>query len=406
MKTDKTKKTAELYQSYVMPTYFPSDILFVRGAGMHLWDAKGKKYLDFGSGLSVCSLGHCHPDVTQAICEQAQKLVHVSNLYMNENQPKLAEKLIKNSFDGVCFFCNSGAEANEGLIKLARKWGSSKGRNEIIVMENSFHGRTLATLAATGRKKYREGFQPDMGGFKFVPFNDITAVENAIDKKTVAVMLELVQGEGGVIPADPEYIKKLRKLCDKKGILLLFDEIQTGMGRTGHLFAWQGYGIEPDAFSTAKALGNGVPIGVFIAKRKLENVIGYGMHGTTFGGTPLATAAGIAVIDTMLKDKVIENARKQGEYLMKKLSEFVLKYPCVQEVRGRGLLMGLVLDSPAGELLKLCRAKGLIALSAGETVFRLLPPLIVSKEDCDKALKIIDGALKEFCAGRKSESKK
>ncbi len=406
MKTDKTTKTAEMYRNYVMSTYPASDILFVRGAGARLWDAKGRKYLDFACGISVCNLGHCHPDVTQAICEQAQKLVHVSNLYMNENQPRLARKLIENGFDGVCFFCNSGAEANEGLIKLARKWGSAQGKTEIIVMEDSFHGRTLATLAATGRAKYRKGFQPDMPGFKFVPYNNLEAVKQAIDEKTAAVLLEPVQGEGGIIPADPEYLKGLRKLCDEKDILMLFDEVQCGMGRTGYLFAWQGYGVAPDALSMAKAIANGMPMGAVVAQRKLASVLTPGTHASTFGGTPLVSAAACAVIDTILKDNLLENCREQGAYLMEKLSLLAKKYPFIQGVRGRGLMLGVVLDSPAGELIRILRSKGLIALSAGENVLRLLPPLTVSREECDEALKIIARGLKDLDAARKQQETK
>ena len=261
-----TETTLALYDKYVMHTYPRADILFVRGQGAKLWDGEGKEYLDFASGIAVCSLGHNHPAVTKAIQEQAEKLLHVSNLYMNENQPRLAQKLIENGFDGVCFFCNSGAEANEALIKLARKRGSEKGKFEIIAMNDSFHGRTLATLAATGRSKYRKGFQPDMPGFKFVDFNDLEAARAAVDEKTAAILVEPVQGEGGIIPADMEYLKGLRALCDEKDILLLFDEVQCGMGRTGKLFAWQNFGVEPDALSMAKALANGIPMGAKIGR--------------------------------------------------------------------------------------------------------------------------------------------
>ena len=274
MHTALTQKSIDLYDRYVMKTYPKADILFTRGSGCRLWDGDGREYLDFAAGIAVCSLGHCHPAVTRAIAEQAGTLVHVSNLYMNQRQPELAEKLIRHGFDGVCFFCNSGAEANEGLIKLARKWGSSHGgKYEIIAMADSFHGRTLATLAATGRSKYRKGFEPDTLGFQHVPFNDLEALRNAVTEKTAAVLLEPVQGEGGIIPATQEYLEGVRKLCDEKGILLLFDEVQCGMGRTGTLFAWQNYGVMPDALSLAKALGNGYPIAAVVAQRKLENVL-------------------------------------------------------------------------------------------------------------------------------------
>lgn len=403
MKTDKTQKTTELYQQFVMHNYAPSDTVFVRGLGAHLWDARGRKYLDFTSGISVCNLGHCHPDVTQAICKQAQTLVHVSNVFMNENQPRLAQKLVQlfGADGGACFFCNSGAEANEALIKLARKWGSTQGKNEILVMENSFHGRTLATLAATGRKKYREGFGPDMPGFSFIPFNDLKAAKKAITSKTAAIMLEPIQGEGGVIPADETYLKNLRALCDEKNVLLLYDEVQCGMGRTGHLFAWQSFGIRPDALSMAKSIANGFPMGAVVAGPKLARVFTPGTHGSTFGGSALASAAALATLNTIEQDEVLENARTQAKFLTDKLSTFIGKYPCVKGLRGRGLMIGLVLDMPAAELLGILRKKGLLVLSAGETVMRLLPPLTVSEADCKKALKLIESALKEYCANRK-----
>jgi len=397
-----TQETLALYEKYVMGTYPRADLLFVRGQGAKLWDAEGKEYLDFAAGIAVCSLGHCHPAVTKAIQEQAGRLLHVSNLFMNENQPRLAQKLIENGFDGVCFFCNSGAEANEALIKLARKWGSDKGKYEIIAMNDSFHGRTLATLAATGRSKYRKGFAPDMPGFKFVNFNDFEAVKNAIDDKTAAVLLEPVQGEGGIIPADKEYLAALRNLCDEKNVLLLFDEVQCGMGRTGHLFAWQAFGIEPDALSMAKAIANGIPMGAMICQRKLAGVLTPGTHASTFGGTPFACAAACTVIDTILKDHVLENCREQGNFLLNGLAALQKKHACIKAVRGLGLMVGAILDQPAGPVLAILRKKGMIALSAGETVLRLVPPLIVSREECTKALALIDEALTEYEEARKN----
>ncbi len=396
MNADKSASTIELHNKYVMATYPPSDLVLSKGRGCNVWDADGRRYLDFAAGISVSNLGHCHPAVTKAIRAQAGRLVHVSNLFVNEVQPRLAERLIVNGFDGVCFFCNSGAEANEGLIKFARKWGSPQGRSEIIAMDDSFHGRTLATLAATGRSKYRQGFGPDMPGFKHVPFNDLAAVEAAIDSKTAAVLVEPVQGEGGVIPASSEYLKGLRKLCDDKGVLLLFDEVQCGMGRTGFLFAWQGYGVEPDALSIAKAFGNGFPIGGIVAKRKHAGVLTPGTHASTFGGTPLACAAACAVIDALIEGSLLQNCVRQGEFLRASLAALKAKHPCVQEARGRGLLVGLVLDRSAIPLLPILRKRGLIALVAGECVLRLLPPLVVTEAECAKAVKIIDKALKEL----------
>lgn len=398
MNTVTLEEISALYEKYVMETYARADLLFVRGQGSYLYDSTGKEYLDFAAGIAVCSLGHCHPAVTKAIQEQAAKLVHVSNLFLNEWQPRLAQKLIAHGFDGTCFFCNSGAEANEALIKLARKNGSEKGRCEVIVMNDSFHGRTLATLAATGRSKYRKGFSPDMPGFKFVNYNDIEAVRNAIDGKTAAVMLEPVQGEGGIIPADREYLKAVRELCDKNDIMLLFDEVQCGMGRTGSFFAWQSFGVEPDALSMAKALGNGYPIGAMVAKRKYSQVLTPGTHASTFGGTALASAAACAVIDAIDNEKVLDNVVKQSKVLMDGIAELSKKYPCIQGVRGKGLMVGAVLDQPAGKVLSILRGKGMIALSAGENVLRLVPPLNVSGDECRKALELIDSAFAELCS--------
>lgn len=388
-------QTIERHSRYILPTYAPQK-LFVRGEGVYLYDADGRRFLDFGSGISVCNLGHCHPKVTAAIQEQATRLVHISNLYYNPVTSVLAQKLISKTFDGAVFFANSGAEANEGLIKLARKYGNRNGRNEIIAMENSFHGRTLATLAATGRAKYRQGFEPDMPGFKHVPFNDFEALAAAVTDKTCGIMLEIIQGEGGVLPVDKDYLKKVRALCDEKDIMLLCDEVQCGMGRTGALFGWQDVGVEPDAFSMAKALANGVPMGGFIVKRKFADVLTPGTHGSTFGGTPLASAAALAVQQVIEEENVLENCRVQGEYMMARLKEITAGYSFVQTVRGRGLMIGIVLDHPAGALSGLLMEKGLVTLTAGETVLRLLPPLVITREEADAGLAVIEAGLAEY----------
>ena len=387
--------TVERYRKYVMPTYAPK-ILFVRGAGARLWDADGREYLDFATGISVCNLGHCHPGVTAAIQKQAATLVHVSNLYMNEVMPRLAEKLISNCFDGVVFFANSGAEANEGMFKFARKIGNATGRNEIISMDNSFHGRTLATLAATGRAKYRKGFEPDTPGFKQVPFNDIEALKSAITEKTCAVVLEPVQGEGGILPADPEYLRQVRALCDEKGILLLFDEVQCGMGRIGTRFAWQSFGVEPDALSMAKAIANGLPMGALIVKRKYAETLTPGTHASTFGGTALVSAAALAVQEAFDRENVLENCRTQGEYLRTRLAEIGKKYSFVKGVRGMGLMIGVVLDREAATLAGLCLKQNLVVLTAGETVLRLLPRLNLTRAEADEGIARISAALKEL----------
>jgi predicted acetylornithine/succinylornithine family transaminase len=390
----KVNTTVERYQQYVMQTYSPK-IVLSKGQGAYVWSAEGRRYLDFAAGISVCNLGHCHPAVSTAIKAQVDRLVHVSNLYINELQPLLAEKLSRQGFDGVTFFCNSGAEANEGMIKLARKWGSEQGKFEIITMTDSFHGRTLATLAATGRSKYRKGFAPDMPGFVQVPFNDITALEQAITDKTVAVMLEPVQGEGGIIPATKEYLKSVRELCTAKNILLMFDEVQCGVGRTGTFFAFQRYGVEPDVLSMAKALGNGYPIGAFMAKREYARVLVPGTHASTFGGTPLACAAAIAVLDTFEDEKILENCKKQGEYLMTALNRMAAKYKCIQAVRGSGLMIGIVMNCDVAAMIGKMLENGLIILSAGENVLRLLPPLTVGETEINQALEIME---REFAA--------
>jgi predicted acetylornithine/succinylornithine family transaminase len=389
-----TNDTMRRYQQYVMQTYAPK-IVLSKGKGAYVWSDEGRRYLDFAAGISVCNLGHCHPAVSAAIKEQVDRLVHVSNLYVNELQPVLAEKLANNGFDAVTFFCNSGAEANEGMIKLARKCGSEKGKFEIITMADSFHGRTLATLAATGRSKYRKGFAPDMPGFVQVPFNDIEALTQAVTDKTAAVMLEPVQGEGGIIPANGEYLQAVRKLCTEKGILLMFDEVQCGLGRTGTFFAFQQYGIEPDVLSMAKALGNGYPIGAFMAKREYAKVLVPGTHASTFGGTPLACAAAIAVLDTFEHEKILENCKLQGEYLVHALSNMAAKYKCIQTVRGAGLMVGIVMNCDVAAMIGKMLENGLIILSAGENVLRLLPPLNVSREEIDLALAIME---REFAA--------
>jgi len=395
------EKTVSSYQGFVMPTYAPKQ-LFVRGDGLRLWDSDGDEYLDFTAGIAVCNLGHCNPRVTAAICGQARTLVHVSNIYMNALAPQLAEKLVKESgMDAKVFFCNSGAEANEGLIKIARKYGNQTGRNEIIAMENSFHGRTIATLAATGRAKYRKGFEPDAPGFCHVPFNDFEALKAAVTPKTCAVMLEMVQGEGGVIPADEEYLKKVRALCDEKDILMLCDEVQCGMGRLGTRFAFQSFGVEPDALSMAKGIANGMPMGAFLAKRKYADLLTAGTHGTTFGGTALACAAALAVQQAFDQDKVLENCREQGAYFMAELKKIAAEYPFVKCVRGRGLMIGLVLDREAGTTQKLMQKRHLLVLTAGETAVRFVPALVVSRVEIDRALETVRETLAEIAKGEK-----
>lgn len=388
----------EQYDKYVLGTYKPS-LLIVKGTGSKVWDENGKRYLDFGSGISVCNLGHSHPAIAQAVSEQCTKLLHTSNLYMTENAPALAEKISKASFGGKVFFCNSGAEANEGLIKLARKWGSDKGRYEIICMEDSFHGRSLATLAATGRKKYREGFGPDVEGFHHVAFGDLDAVKAKISDKTAAVFLEPVLGEGGVRPGSQEFLQGVRALCDEHGILMMCDEVQTGMGRTGKMFGYQHFGIVPDAMSMAKALGNGIPMGAFTVQAKYEGILVPGTHATTFGGTPIACAAGLAVFETFEKEDVLQNCLKQSEIITEELNSLKSEYDFISEVRGLGLMIGIDVSCPTADVLTKALDKGLILLTAGENTIRLLPPLNVSDAEVSEALAIIKETFQEVSNG-------
>ena len=388
------EEITSLQDKYVLHTY-NRDTIMVRGEGSYLWDIDGKKYIDLTVGIGVCNLGHCYPRVTKALQEQAAKLLHVSNLFINELQPQLAAKIAQHSFGGKVFFCNSGAEANEGLIKFARTWGNPNGRYEIIAMDNSCHGRTLATLAATGRAKYRAGFQPDVEGFCFATFNDLDSVKALISDKTAAVICEPVQGEGGVIPATKEFLTGLRELCDKAGILLLFDEVQCGMGRTGRPFAHQHYGVEPDAMSMAKALGNGVPLAAFEVQQKYADVLQPGMHASTFGGTPIACSAGLAVFEAFDQDGVLENATKMGDYFRCKLNALKEKYPVIREVRGLGCMIGVDVGDSANQkrIFAACRAQDLLVLTAGESAIRLMPALTITKETVDEALALFEKAL-------------
>jgi predicted acetylornithine/succinylornithine family transaminase len=387
-----------LHKQYVMNTYAPG-LALVRGKGAKVWDAEGREYLDFLGGLAVVNLGHCHPKLVKAIRQQAAKLIHVSNLYYNENQPRLAEALAARSLGGKCFFCNSGAEANEGLIKLARLWGHAQGRYGIISMRNSFHGRTLAALAATGQTKYQKGFEPLPEGFVYADLNDLDSIRAVVTDKTVAVLVEAVQGEGGIVPATPEFLRGLRALCDEKDLLLLCDEVQCGLGRTGRWYGYEIGGIKPDAFSLAKGLGGGFPIGAIVTSPKLADVFQPGHHASTFGGTPLACAAALAVLETIEQEKLVDNAARMGELLMRRLKKLAKKYAFIREVRGIGLMVGLVMDRPAKDLEKILAAKGLLTLATAETVIRFLPPLNVKPSQVRKAAAIVDEGCAEWQGG-------
>jgi len=388
-----------LSEQYVANTYARYPVLLVRGKGTRVWDLEGEEYLDFVSGLAVCNLGHCHPKVVKAIQDQAEKLIHVSNFYYIEPQIQLASLLCKRSFADKVFFCNSGAEANEGAMKLARKYAKEKmgkDRHEIITMERSFHGRTLATLTATGQEKFHKGYEPLMPGFKYVPFNDIGAVKNAIDSKTCAVMLEPIQGEGGVNCPSEGYLKALREICDKKGLLLIFDEVQVGMGRTGKLFAYEHDEVEPDMLTLAKSLAGGVPIGALLIKRGIADSFKPGDHASTFGGNPLATAAGVAALTTILEEGMLENCQKMGDYFISQLEEIKKKFPFVKEVRGKGLILGMELKIDGSSIVKeMLKKKILINCTMGN-VLRFLPPLIVTKEEIDRVIKTLEEVFQEL----------
>jgi acetylornithine aminotransferase/acetylornithine/N-succinyldiaminopimelate aminotransferase len=398
-----TPSTADLYRDYVMPTYGRFDLVLSRGDGAWVWDEAGKAYLDFGAGIAVCSLGHSHPKLSSAIADQAARLIHTSNLYMTRPQGELA-KLIVDLVDlsGKVFFCNSGAEANEGLYKLARKFGAPTGRHEIITFTNSFHGRTLGGISATGQEKVKTGFSPLVEGFVHVPFNDLAAVEAAITPKTVAILLEPVQGEGGINPATPEFLKGVRALCDKHDLLLMFDEVQCGFGRTGDWCAWRTIvptGVEPDAVSWAKGIANGVPLGAFWAGTRstatvpLCDLLGPGTHGTTYGGNSLVAAAGLTVLLTIQEEGLLENARNLGLRLISELQ--AMNLPAIRLVRGVGLMIGIELNDLTGEGLpsiiatKALMAAGLLVIPSGERTIRLLPPLNITKTEADQALAIL-----------------
>ncbi|MGL4854522.1 MAG: aspartate aminotransferase family protein [Lentisphaeria bacterium] len=383
--------------NYSFGTYAPKLIL-VEGKNCLVKDIDDNEYLDFTSGIAVCNLGHCHPEVTEAIQEQAAKLCHCSNLFYNENQPRLAKTIADHSFGGRVFFCNSGAEANEGMIKLARRWGHINGnRHNIICIDNAFHGRTLGTLAATGKKKYLDGFAPDVSGFTRAKLNNIPSLENAYNPQSCAVLLELVQGEGGIVPATAEFIEAVRNFCNEKNMLLMIDEIQTGIGRTGKMFAYQHYNIIPDVISMAKGLGNGFPIGAFTAKQELNSVLPVGTHGTTFGGNPMGCAAALAVFRTINQENILANCQIISSMLFKRLNQIKERYSCIQEVRGLGLLIGVQLSSDVkvADVITFCSENGLLVLSAGENVLRLLPPLTVTREQAETALEIIEKALQK-----------
>jgi acetylornithine/N-succinyldiaminopimelate aminotransferase len=413
-----TEAVRELFDRYVIPSYGRFDLVLERGEGSYVWDSEGRRYLDFGAGIAVCALGHAHPEIAQTLYDQARTLTHVSNLYYNELQGGLAERLVNLIGPGRCFFCNSGAEANEGLYKLARKFGHNEGRYEVITMSGSFHGRTLAGISATGQEKVKHGFEPMVGGFKHVPFNDIDAVRRALTPQTAAVLIEPIQGESGITVATPEYLRGLRQLCDERNLLLLFDEVQAGHFRTGKFHSWQRI-VEvaasdltrhgdsanrpylPDGISMAKSLGGGFPIGAFWVRDKYSEILSPGTHASTFGGTPLACAVALKVLDVIERDHLAENADCIGQYLTTELKALQSTFPAIiRDVRGLGLMIGIefipdsavfaVSDKPAAiQVVNRLHEHGLLTVPAPPAVVRLLPPLNISRSEAASAVQII-----------------
>ena len=390
--------TKELADKYIFPTYKRPPFALVKGEGCRVWDENGKEYLDFVGGIAVCALGHSSAIVTKALEEQSRTLVHVSNLYYTRPQAELAKLLVENSFADRVFFCNSGAEANEAAIKIARRYTREKfgpGKYTILSMQGSFHGRTMATLSATGQSKVQVGYDPLLPGFKFIPYNDLAALRAAVDDTVCAVMLEPIQGEGGIVVPHPDYLKGVKEICREKQALLIFDEIQTGMGRTGRLFAYEHFGVSPDILSLAKALGNGLPIGAMLGTEEVASAFGPGSHASTFGGTPLVTAVSKAVVSSLLKDGWLEHCRDMGAYFMARLEDLKKRHACIKQVRGLGLIIGVELDRPGAPVLDACVQRGFLINCAQEKVLRFVPPLVVTKKEIDQLIEALDTVLGE-----------
>jgi acetylornithine/N-succinyldiaminopimelate aminotransferase len=432
------KNVRDVFERFVVPSYARFDLVLERGKGSYVWDVQGRRYLDLGGGIAVCSLGHAHPEITRALINQSKKLIHVSNLYYNELQGRLAERIAGLIAPGRVFFCNSGAEANEGLFKLARKFGHDEGRYEIITTLESFHGRTLAGIAATGQEKVKKGFEPAVGGFKHVPFNDLDAMRRAVTPQTAAILVEPIQGESGITVATPEYLRGLRQLCDRRNLLLLFDEVQAGHFRTGKFQSWQtimasaspgtskprregGSRLSarshhqdadatflPDAVSMAKSLGGGLPIGAFWVWEKFAGLLSAGTHASTFGGTPLACAVALRILDVIRRDKLAQNAHRTGDFLFRKLRDLQRKHPnVIREVRGFGLMIGIDFNpdlaafargekSPAIQVVNRLHQKGVLTVPAANSVIRLLPALNLSRKEAEEGLRAIRQVVREL----------
>lgn len=390
---NKTSKVVELYDKYIMCTYKRVPFCLESAKGAKVRDIDGRVYLDFFPGWAVSGIGHCHSAVSGAVAKQAKKLMHVSNNYYSELQGLLAKKIIEQSFKGKVFFANSGAEANEAAVKLARRYGHDKGRYQIITMLRSFHGRTLGMIAATGQDKVKKGFEPIPEGFVHIPFNDIEALKEAITDNTAAVMFEPIQCEGGINIATPEYMKEVRKICSEKDILMILDEVQTGMGRTGEMFCFKNYGVTPDIMTLAKAIGGGVPIGVCVASEKFQDVLTPGTHASTFGGSPLVSAAALAVFAAIKSGKLLRNTKRQGAYLTKKLKALKRKYHFIKEIRSMGLVIGVELSVEGDSIYSKCLEEGLLINCTQGNILRIMPPMNVTKREIDKAVEILDRVL-------------
>lgn len=391
-----TSQIIQTADKVIAATYKRFPLVLTKGKGCTVWDEHGQAYTDFVSGIAVCNLGHAHPGIAEAISRQAETLLHVSNLYYTAPQTELAKRLTDNSFADRVFFCNSGAEANEAAIKLVRRYfygKGEKGRFKIITMEKSFHGRTMAALSATGQDKIKKGFDPVLQGFEFVPFNDIDALKRKIDASTAAIMLEPIQGEGGVICPAPGYLDAIRKLCNDTGTLLVFDEIQTGIGRTGKLFAYQHFGIEPDIMTLAKALGNGLPIGAMLAREQIMSAFTPGAHASTFGGTPIVTAAASETLRILTEEKIIEHCQEIGAYFKEQLLRLKSKHDVVENVRGMGLLLGMKLKIKGESIVNACMEKGFLINCVQEDILRFIPPLIIGKSEIDALTACLDAIL-------------
>lgn len=393
---DTKENTADLADHFLFETYGKRPLTLVKGRGCRVWDDTGKAYLDFVGGIAVCALGHSAPLVTRILEEQSRTLVHVSNLFYTVPQVELARLLVEHSFADRVFFCNSGAEANEAAIKLARRHAyetRGPGHHVMVCMENSFHGRTLGTLAATGQEKVRKGYDPLLEGFRFVPFNDLTRLSQAVKDDTCAVILEPIQGEGGVVCPDDGYLEGVARLCRERGVLLVLDEVQVGMGRTGRLFAHEHFGISPDIVTLAKALGNGLPIGAMLSTERLNEAFPPGSHATTFGGTPLVTAVAKGVLESLLNDGWVDKARDTGAYFLEQLKGLQKRHRGIKDVRGLGLILGMELDEAAGPVVEACRNEGFLINCTQDRVLRFLPPLVVTREEIDLLISGLDRVL-------------